>query len=127
MRCAMTIMRSLCLGVGFLVALSGGLSAQQADAPAKATAKPAAAKTGPQPWPRTFTEDGREVTLHQPQIEDWVANSLTGRLAASVKTGWKVGSDGKQHDTLVYGAMWFKARTDVDKISRQVTLSNIDV
>ena len=123
----MTMMRSLCLGVGFLVALSGGLSAQQTDAPAKATAKPAAAKTGPQPWPRTFTEDGQEVTLHQPQIDDWQGNTLTGRLAASVKTGWKVGSDGKQHDTLAYGAMWFKARTDVDKVSRQVTLSNISV
>ena len=123
----MSDLRSLCLAAGFLVALSGGLSAQQADAPAKPVSNAATSEAGTQPWPRTFDQDGTQVTLHQPQLDDWQGNSLSGRLAVAVKTGWQVGSDGKQHATTAYGVMWFKARTDVDKISRQVTLSDLSI
>ena len=123
----MTIARSLCFGAALFVMLAGGLSAQQADAPTKGTAKSSEAAPVMRPWPRTFEQDGTHITLHQPQFDDWQGNSLAGRMAIAVKTGSKTGSDGKPHDTLSYGAMWFKARADIDKVARQVTLSNLNI
>ncbi len=79
------------------------------------------------PWPRSFDVQGQHLVLHQPQLESWVGNQLKGRLAVAVKTGENVGSDGKKRDVLTYGVMWFTARTDTDKVKRQVTLGNITV
>ena len=123
----MTILRSLCLAAGFIITLTSGLSAQQSDAPAKTVAKTATANVGTRPWPRVFDQDGTQITLHQPQLDDWQGNSLSGRMAVAVKTGWKADSDGKSRDTFAYGAMWFKARTDIDKVDRTVTLSNLSI
>jgi hypothetical protein len=125
----MTRMRWLCLWAGFVVAFAGGVTAQTAsNAPAQSPAK-ADASDGvvAKPWPRTFDQDGVQLTLHQPQIDDWQGNTLTGRFAVAVKTGTETGADGKPHDKLSYGVAWFKARTDVDKVGRKVTLSNVDI
>jgi len=122
-----TILRIVCLVSGFLVAVTGGLSAEQTSAPAKAVAKTAEPATGMRPWPRTFDQDGTQITLHQPQFDDWQANTLSGRMAVAVKTGSKTDGEGKSRDTLSYGALWFKARTDIDKVARKVTLSNVSI
>jgi hypothetical protein len=104
------------------------LSAQQGAPPAKAGANPSAsAAVTPRPWPRTFNEDGTQVVIHQPQLESWVGTALKARAAVSVKTGVKTDKDGKPHDVLTYGVVWFTARTDTDKVARRVTLSNITV
>ena len=77
------------------------------------------------PWPRSFDVDGLHMTLHQPQLDGWDGNQLKGRIAVAVKTGQKKDADGKSHDTLDYGVLWFTARTETDKVRRQVTLSAI--
>jgi hypothetical protein len=123
----MTITRSLCLGATLCVVLIGALSAEQTGGSAKITPKTSEAAPAMRPWPRTFDQDGTQITLHQPQFDDWQGNSLSGRMAIAVKTGSKTGSDGEPHDTLSYGAMWFKARTDIDKVARQVMLSNFSI
>jgi hypothetical protein len=79
------------------------------------------------PWPHTFDVAGLHLILHHPQLNSWAGNQLKGRLAVSVKTGEQIGSDGKSHDVMVYGVMWFTARTDTNKALREVTLSNITV
>lgn len=79
------------------------------------------------PWPHSFDVDGLHLVLHHPQLNSWAGNQLKGRLAVGVKTGEQVGSDGKPHDVMVYGVMWFSARTDTNKALREVTLSNITV
>jgi hypothetical protein len=122
----MTRMCWLCLWAGFVIALAGGAAA---GTPPDKTAAQSDASDGvvAKPWPRKFDEGGVEVTLHQPQVDDWQGNTLTGRLAVGVKTGTETGADGKPHDKLSYGVAWFRARADVDKVDRRVTLTNVGI
>ena len=135
----MPSIRPVLLGAGFLFAVGVGAMVDAAapapaapagaSAPAAAARAPAAGKTASAsepapPWPRTFTENGTQVILHQPQIDSWENNLLKARLAVAVKTGQQKGEDGKMHDTFDWGAMEVSARTDVDKINRKVTLSD---
>jgi hypothetical protein len=124
----MKSVRWLCLCAGFIVALAGGVAAETpAPAPTKPAAKAPADAPVAAPWPRKFTEDGTDITLHQPQVEDWQGNTITGRLAVAVKTGTKPDAEGKPQDTLSYGAAWFNARADVDKVERKVTLTDVRI
>jgi len=75
----------LCLLAGFVVALAGGVAAETASN-APATKSGATNDVVAKPWPRTFDQDGVQLTLHQPQIDDWQGNMLTGRFAVAVKT-----------------------------------------
>ncbi|KAF0814468.1 hypothetical protein IGB42_01369 [Andreprevotia sp. IGB-42] len=95
-----------------------------ATAPAKSTTQ---SPTKGQPWPRSYTVDNTSLTLHQPQLDSWQGNQLKGRIAVAIKTGVVQGSDGKSHDKLTYGVLWFSARTDTDKQARSVTLDNTTV
>src|SRR5215468_7461772 len=36
-------------------------------------------------WPRTFTADGHDMAVFQPQISTWKANQLAGRFAVGVR------------------------------------------
>ncbi|HET6552341.1 MAG TPA: hypothetical protein VFG49_02285 [Dyella sp.] len=78
-------------------------------------------------WPHTYDVDGLHLVLHHPQIDSWVNGQLKARLAVAVKTGAQVGSDGKQHDVMTYGVAWVTARTETDKVLRQVELSKVSV
>ncbi|WP_255991891.1 hypothetical protein [Chitinolyticbacter albus] len=77
------------------------------------------------PWPRSVTIEGRQLTLHQPQLESWQGNVLKGRLAVAVKTGAVRDEAGKTHDQQVYGVLWFSARSETDKAAREVDLENV--
>ncbi|HEY2621900.1 MAG TPA: hypothetical protein VGI53_00515 [Dyella sp.] len=78
-------------------------------------------------WPHTFDVDGVHMVLHHPQLDSWVGSQLKGRIAVAVKTGTQVGSDGKSRDVMTYGVAWVTARTETDKVLRQVTLSQVTV
>lgn len=78
-------------------------------------------------WPHTFDIDGLHMVLHHPQLDSWVNGQLKGRIAVAVKTGTQVGSDGKSHDVMAYGVAWVTARTETDKVLRQVTMSQVTV
>ncbi len=87
----------------------------------KTTAAPSAGNPAPppanDPWPRALTFQGATISIFQPQVESWQGNQLSARAAVRVKT------PGKQ--TTDYGVIWFTTRTEVDKVNRMVTLTDL--
>jgi hypothetical protein len=66
-------------------------------------------------WPRLYTIGGNEITLHQPQIDEWRDyNTLFARLAVAVKP------KGAKEPTL--GVVELKAKTVTDHEKRLVTM-----
>jgi uncharacterized protein (TIGR03000 family) len=70
-------------------------------------------------WPRKITSDANTLTVYQPQAEKWEGNLLTARAAVSVET--------RASPQPTYGVVWFTARTEVDRESRQVTLDEFKI
>jgi hypothetical protein len=70
-------------------------------------------------WPREFQDGGATVDIYQPQIEKWQGVDFETRSAVAITP---VGSNAP-----VYGVFWMKARADVDKAARIVTLNDIQV
>jgi len=64
-------------------------------------------------WPRSFSDEGATITIYQPQVERFESNELTARAAIAVEQS---GSDP------IFGAFWFKARTDTDREERIIRL-----
>src|SRR5690349_10855581 len=71
------------------------------------------------PWPRETTIDNQKITVYQPQLESWDGDELKAYAAVSVLSG--------KGDKPTYGVIWFNARTEVDKVNRQVTLNNFQL
>jgi hypothetical protein len=70
-------------------------------------------------WPRFFSTNGYEFAIYQPQITSWSGNQLEGRIASAVRPA------GTSNES--YGVIFFKTRTEVDKINRLVTLEGFQV
>src|SRR6266446_1546929 len=70
-------------------------------------------------WPRQFEDNGVQVSIFQPQIEKWEGTDFETRAAVAVTPA---GSNAP-----IYGVIWMKARADVDKAARLVTLNDIVV
>jgi len=70
-------------------------------------------------WPREFEDNGTKVDIYQPQIEKWDGSDFETRSAVAITAA---GSNAP-----VYGVFWMKARADVDKAARIVTLNDIEV
>ena len=69
------------------------------------------------PWPREITLTNAKAILYQPQIETWEENKLDFRAVVAVTpTGSK---------REIFGVIWGKGRTHVDKIARTVTLEDL--
>ena len=66
-------------------------------------------------WPRVIENALATVTVYQPQIESFNDVTIEARAAVSVKAPKK---------EPVFGAVWFHARTTVDKQARIVTLDS---
>src|SRR5712664_3442250 len=71
-------------------------------------------------WPREFQDNGTKVDIYQPQIEKWEGTDFETRSAVAVTPPG--GSNAP-----IYGVFWMKARADVDKAARIVTLNNVVV
>jgi len=71
------------------------------------------------PWPRTATRGDETISMYQPQLESWNDDELHAYAALSVE---KKGTEKPN-----YGVLWFTARTEVDKVNRQVTLDNFQI
>jgi hypothetical protein len=70
-------------------------------------------------WPRKATRGDETFSMYQPQLEAWNGDELRAYAAlAMVSTTNK---------TAKYGVVWFTARTEVDKVNRQVTLDNFEI
>ena len=84
-----------------------------APATAKATA-PAAPKSTDGIWPREVVTSIGIATIYVPQVEAWDGVTLEFRAAVALR--------GKSDTPPVYGVLWGKARTSVDKDARVVSL-----
>jgi hypothetical protein len=70
-------------------------------------------------WPRLFDTSGYEFAVYQPQISAWPSNQIQGRFATAVRPA------GTSNET--YGVVFFRARTEIDKVNRLVTLENFQI
>ena len=103
----------------------GGMSGTAAATP-PGTAAPAAAAGQPAApvdltdagWPREIACGDEMLILFQPQLEGYEGNRLQARAAIGVR------SAGAQEPDR-FGVVWMSARTEVDKVNRQVTLDDL--
>ncbi len=71
------------------------------------------------PWPRQFKSGNATILIYQPQVESWIGNTITFRSAVAIRK-----ADPKDD---VFGVLFAKARTQVDKASRIVLLEEVVV
>ena len=57
--------------------------------------------------------------MYQPQLEAWEGDKLRAYAALALAS--------KTNQTTKYGVVWFTARTEVDKVNRQVTLDDFQI
>lgn len=69
-------------------------------------------------WPRVTAIGDAKLLMYQPQVESWVGENLTAYAALSIQ---------KEGGKTKYGIVWFTARTEVDKVNRQVTLDQFQI
>lgn len=70
-------------------------------------------------WPRKFSANGKDITIYQPQVENWQGTNLEERAAVAIET--------KAAPEPVFGVIWIKSRTDIDKSQRLVARQDIRV
>jgi len=104
----------LSVTIGCLLCSVSGVRAQESAQQPPAKIDPLSLQ-----WPRTFSNDGYDFAVFQPQIDSWKGNQLAGRFATGVRP------TGATNET--YGVVFFKARTEVDKVNRLVTLEDFEV
>jgi hypothetical protein len=70
-------------------------------------------------WPRELDRGEDKILMYQPQLESWEGDEIRAYAALSVI---------KHKDKSTrYGVVWFTARTEIDKVNRQVTLDNFQI
>jgi hypothetical protein len=102
----------------FLAAPSHHLAAQ-VSAPAARNASLPSEEEAESFWPHRIDTGDQTILVFQPQVESWVGTELSGRAAASVES--------KASPQPTYEVIWFSARTEVDKTTRLVTLSDVQI
>jgi hypothetical protein len=70
-------------------------------------------------WPRKVARGDETFSMYQPQLEVWNGDELRAYAALAVMS--------TTNKTTKYGVVWFRARTEVDKVNRQVTLDNFEI
>ena len=70
-------------------------------------------------WPREIDRGDEKISVYQPQIDSWEGDEIQAYAALSLVT--------KDSQKPKYGVVWFTARTEVDKVNRQVTLDNFQI
>jgi hypothetical protein len=70
-------------------------------------------------WPRKATRGDETISMYQPQLEAWEGDKIRAYAALAVES--------TKNKTAKYGVVWFTARTEVDKVNRQVTLDDFQI
>lgn len=70
-------------------------------------------------WPRKTTRGDETISMYQPQLEAWERDEIRAYAAIAVMS--------KTNKKAKYGVVWFTARTEVDKVNRQVTLEEFQI
>src|SRR5690349_14407202 len=89
----------------------------QAPAPATENASLPSEGQAESAWPHRIDAGDQTILVYQPQVESWTGAQLSGRAAVSVES--------KASPQPSYGVIWFSARTEVDKTTRLVALSDV--
>ena len=98
---------------------SSAFTATQSEGVITPTAPAPAPDTVEGSWPRIFTAGTDEITIYPPAMQSWNGTTVTGTCPMSVaQTGGK---------TQNFETMAFTAATEVNKLNRMVTLSQITV
>ena len=105
----------------FTVLAVGTATAQQPlpNAPSAQKDKTQTATKQSENWPRTFTSGPDTFTVYQPQVDKWEGDRIDLYSAVELKSG--------KEGPAKYGVVWFRARTEVDKINRLVALDQAEV
>lgn len=102
--------------LGLLVVLALSLVGVRRSAGDDANAQP----TGPSRWPMYATaSDGSQVTIFQPQLEDFQGNLITAHAAVAVMPS------GAQQ--AIFGAIWLQTRVAIDRVNRTVQVLDVNV
>ena len=109
----------LCLVFSISVSTYAQSPAASPTAVAPTAAAPTASAPTADSWPRVFNTDGFTVTVYPPAITTWDTRTLTGTSAFS-----RTASDGS---ALTYGTFSFTASTEVNRLNRMVTLTNLTI
>jgi hypothetical protein len=84
-----------------------------------ATSAATSDQSGDPGWPRERVQDGNRLIVYQPQVDDWKDfRELNWRMAVSLTP-----KGGKE----VLGVVEMKGNTDVDNVSKMVTITNPEV
>jgi hypothetical protein len=70
-------------------------------------------------WPRKATRGSETISMYQPQVETWKGDELHAYAALALTSA--------ANKTTKYGVLWFTARTEVDKVNREVTLDDFQI
>ena len=81
--------------------------------------QPPADEVTPDPWPKVVKEGNATFTLYQPQLDSWDGHSFEAHAAGSVLAAGTKDPD--------FGVIEITANTQVDRLSRTVHFSNIQV
>ncbi len=114
---AISLLLTLCAPCAHVMAQTSGAPVipETTATAAPATAAPVTADT----WPRIFNSGGFTVTVYPPNLNSWDTSTLVGTCAFSRSAG-----DGS---ALTYGTFSFTASTEVNRINRMVTLTNVTI
>jgi hypothetical protein len=120
----MTIRRNRFAATAVCAVLAAALAAPPellAQAAAAASSPAAAASNAPQDkWPRQITgASGNTISLYAPQLDSWDGRTIDWHAAVSIL------APGAKEPT--FGVMFCTAKTDVDKTTRMVTLTDLKV
>jgi hypothetical protein len=92
------------------------LSSCLAPAQAPSSTEPPAPRLA---WPAIINANGMQVVVYKPQVDSWKKDKLEARSAVSASL------PGVKQDVL--GVVAYSARTDVDKATRTVALSDVKI
>jgi len=70
-------------------------------------------------WPMRTSAGDSDVTIFQPQLDDFQGDKLTARAAVSVSKA------GQQEP--VFGAVWLESRVATDRVARTVQIIEVNV
>ena len=70
-------------------------------------------------WPRKASRGSETISMYQPQMETWKGDEVHAYAALAVIS--------TANKTTKYGVLWFTARTEVDKVNRQVMLDDFQI
>jgi hypothetical protein len=111
------ILFSMGVALAACASQSGSGSAATASPPPEHVASTQATAPNPDSWPRSFTLSGATLRVYQPQVEKWEGNQLEFRAAVEATP--------TNGGTRSFGVIWCTARTEVNRVTRLVTLEDL--